>query len=150
LLRAIRGNRIVEPDEELLADRVAAIVDDELLPEMRVRDVDELERTRDDLRRAEPDALHAAEVVADADPVAGLERLLHLQREPAEHVPERLLEREADDGGHESGRREERRDRHPEHAARDHHDDDAVEDEGQEIEENGREVRASSAGEYVD
>ena len=60
----------------------------------------------------------AALEVADANPVADAKRLLALDAEPGKRVPERVLEREADDHGADGRRRQqlvledERRDEH--------------------------------------
>jgi hypothetical protein len=73
----------------------------------------------------------------ELDPVAELERRLHLQREAAHEVAERVLEGETDDGREERGGREERAWLDADRPQREQEDDD-VDDRLREVAEDTR------------
>ena len=68
---------------------------------------DEVARLGPQLRRAPRHLGDAAVVVADSHPLADVKRLLALDREAGEGIPQRVLQREAEHDGADGGRRHE-------------------------------------------
>ena len=77
-----------------------------MLRDLVVGNDDEVAGLGAQLRRAPGDLGDTPFELANADPVADLERLLALDREPGEGIAERVLEREADDDRADRGGRE--------------------------------------------
>ena len=107
-------------DLEPRRNRRLRVVRDRVLGDDVVGDDDEVAGLGAELRRPPRDFGDAALEIADANPVADAKRLLALNAKPGERVPERVLEREADDHGADRRGREElvleheRRDEHQE------------------------------------
>ena len=102
----------VEPDPAPPARNAQILVADDrelALHQLPVGDHDLLAVAREDGGEAPLDLDHAARDVVHLDPVADLQRVVQLQRQPAEHVAQRVLHREGDDGrdhrrgGHQAG-----------------------------------------------
>ena len=96
LLHASRRRVVGETDEQVVTDGVAPVVGDDVPRQHRVRHLETLERAGDQTCGAPADSLHAPEMGSEAHPVARGERLLQLERQPAEHIAEGLLQRQTD------------------------------------------------------
>src|SRR6185312_2366651 len=124
-------------------------VRDHFSGEKRIRYVEHLERARHQPRGAPPDTLDTAEVAVEVYPVARLEGLLELQREPAENVAERFLKRQADDRGDERRGGEKRRDVDVELQTSHEEEHDRVDEKRGEIAKDRREVGPPTARDQI-
>jgi hypothetical protein len=104
-----------------------------------VRD-DEVVLLADELEphRAPAHLLDLPGELAHLDPVARLERALQHQRQPGEQVRQRLLQGKAEDDRERGGRGDEGRDIHAEARAEQDHQDEAADDGGDDVANDGR------------
>ena len=132
-LHRVRRRQVARADLDLdpRRRRRLRVVRDRFLRHDVVRHDDEVAGLGAQLRRAPGDFGDAPLELADANPVADVERLLALDRQPGERVAQRVLQREAD---HDRADRRGRQQLVVEHEGRHQHqqadDDEVLEDRG--------------------